>query len=163
LLAELLRRQEEVRVVLSEAADARQPSDLAALLPAVDGAELGVPLRKVAVAPRLALVDLDVERAVDRLQHELLVLVRHHGVHAVGVRRHVARGAEQLGAGDVRSDDRLVAALDQLASDELLERAAELGSLRKPDRQTDADLGRHEEEAELAPYAPVIPLLRLLE
>ena len=65
---DLLGRDEQVGVVLGEAADAGHAGQLAGLLEAIDGAELGEPHRQVAVAARLRLVDLDVVRTVHRLE-----------------------------------------------------------------------------------------------
>jgi hypothetical protein len=52
------------------------------LLPAIHGAELGEAHGQVAVAVRLAVEDLDVVRAVHRLQHEAVeqLVVGHHAV-----------------------------------------------------------------------------------
>ncbi len=75
LVRHLLVGAEEVGVVLREAADAGHAVELARLLVAIDGAELGQPHRQVAVAPRLALVDLHVVRAVHRLEQVALLLV----------------------------------------------------------------------------------------
>ena len=63
---------EQVGVVLGEAADPGQARQLARLLVAVDRAELGQPQRQVAIAARLRGVDLDVVRAVHRLEQVLL-------------------------------------------------------------------------------------------
>ena len=57
-------------VVLREATDARHAVELAGLLPAVNGAELGETHREIAITVRLRREDLDVMRAVHRLQHE---------------------------------------------------------------------------------------------
>ena len=59
-------------VVLGEAADAGHAGQLARLLVAVDRAELGQADRQVAVAARLGGVDLDVVRAVHRLEQVFL-------------------------------------------------------------------------------------------
>ena len=72
LASDLLVGAEQVGVVLGEAADAGQPRELARLLVAVDRAELGQPQRQIAVAPRLRGVDLDVVRAVHRLEQVFL-------------------------------------------------------------------------------------------
>ena len=66
--AELVGGDEEVGVVLGEAADAGHAAELAALLPAVDGAELGEANRQVPVAVLAVRVDADVVRAVHRLE-----------------------------------------------------------------------------------------------
>ena len=74
-LLDLLRRAEEMGIVLREAADAEHAVEFARLLVAINGAELGQPHRQVAVAPRLGLVDLDVVRAVHRLEQIPLLRV----------------------------------------------------------------------------------------
>ena len=61
---------EEVGVVLGEAADAGHAVEFAGLFPAVDGAELGEAHGEVAVGVRLRGEDLDVVRAVHRLEQE---------------------------------------------------------------------------------------------
>ena len=70
LALHLLLGAEEVGVVLGEAADAGHAVELAGLFPAVDGAELGEAHGQIAVAVRLRGEDLDVVRAVHRLQQE---------------------------------------------------------------------------------------------
>ena len=67
-LLELLGGDEQVRVVLREAAHAGEAVQRARQLVAVHRAVLGEPHRQVAVAARALLVDQDVHRAVHRLQ-----------------------------------------------------------------------------------------------
>src|SRR5206468_12353712 len=76
LLADLLVGAEQVGVVLGETADAGETGQLAGLLEAVDGAELGKAHWQVAVTARLRLVDLDVVRAVHRLEQEPFLLLQ---------------------------------------------------------------------------------------
>ena len=113
----------DVRVVLGEAAGAGEAVDHPGLLVAVDGAELEQPQRQLPVRPAARPEDQVVHRAVHRL--EVVVLpglaqlpvgavlgVELHGrVHALGVPGQVAGGLEQLGLGDVRGVDELVARL----------------------------------------------------
>ena len=220
-------------VVLGEAADAGQARQLARLLVAVDRAELGQPHRQVAVAPRLGGVDLDVVRAVHRLEqvflaHAVLLdvadppgrverpVVSKHGVgdrlgSDVGARasargcppcragrfwaasssvavlqavdqRHgrrrraaggrelrilviriVAAGLVELDLADVRGVDRLIAALDQLVLQEVLEDAADDRPLGHPEDQARADQGRDREQVQLLAELAVVALLRLLD
>ena len=70
LVLDLFVGAEQVGVVLGEAAHPGHAAELAGFLPAVDGAELGEADRQVAVAVVVAGVDLDVVRAVHRLEHE---------------------------------------------------------------------------------------------
>ena len=88
----LLLGAEEVGVVLGEAAHAGHAVEFAGLLPAVDRAELGEAHGQVAVGVRLRGEDLDVVRAVHRLEHEAVeqLVV---GPHAVGRDRLAGRCA----------------------------------------------------------------------
>src|SRR6266513_4048457 len=72
LVLRLLPRAEDVRVVLCETADAEHPVKRAPTLVPIDGAELADAQRKVAVRVDLRLKDLDVARAVHRLDPESL-------------------------------------------------------------------------------------------
>jgi hypothetical protein len=73
---------EEMGIVLREAAHAGHAVELTALLPAIHRAELGEAHRQIAVAVRLAVEDLDVVRAVHRLQQEAVekLLVGQHAI-----------------------------------------------------------------------------------
>ena len=83
LVLELVGAAEEMRVVLGEAPHAHEAVEHPGALEAVDGAELRVAEGQLAVAPQPALVDLDVERAVHRLQLVLHVLDVHGREHPV--------------------------------------------------------------------------------
>ena len=136
LVGHLLFGAEEVGIVLREAADAGHADELARLLEAVDGAELGQPHRQVAVAPRLRLVDHDVVRAVHRLEQvPLAVLEFDRRELAVAVVREMARDLVQLDAADVRRIDRFVAALAEFALDVVFQRLANDRPFRQPEDQ----------------------------
>ena len=76
---DLLLGAEDVGVVLGEGAHPHDAVQRAGRLVAVAGAELGQPQRQFAVGPQALAEDLDVARAVHRLQREDLVLVLHRG------------------------------------------------------------------------------------
>ncbi len=63
-----------MRVILGEAAHARQPAQLAALLEAIDIAELRQSQRQVAVTAHLRFINHDMMRAVHRLQQIAFLL-----------------------------------------------------------------------------------------
>ena len=63
----LLRRAEDVRVVLREAARTHEPVHDAGELVAIDRAELEHAPRQIAVGAHIVVVDHDVARAVHRL------------------------------------------------------------------------------------------------
>src|SRR6185312_6364085 len=75
----------------------------------------------------------------------------------------VARGLEQLLPRDVRAIDRLVAAPEHLAPDQVLQDLADHRPLGVPERDPGADQLVEREQVELAPQRPVVALLRLLD
>ena len=81
---ELVFGAEQVRVVLGEAAHAGHAAEFAGLLPAIDRAELGQAHGQVAVAARLAGENLDVMRAVHRLEQVAVDLALLHAVGEFG-------------------------------------------------------------------------------
>ncbi len=74
----------------------------------------------------------------------------------------MARDLEQLGLGDVRRVDELVAALLVALARVVLHHPPDGGTLRMEDGQPRADLGGEREEIELGPEAAVVPALGLL-
>ena len=159
LVGHLLLGAEDVGVVLGEAADARHAVQLARLLEAVHRAELGQPQRQVAVAPRLRLVDRHVVRAVHRPQ-QVAVAVLHLDRRKLRILviRIMARSLVQMHVADDRRVDRLVAAADQLAVEEVLQLVANHGPLGQPKDQARADRRLDQEQFELlAQHAVVAP------
>ena len=86
LALDLLRRAEDVRVVLRKAAHAQQSVHRARALVAVDIPQLRIAHRQVAIALRRVLVDQDVARAVHRLQPVLGVVELHRRIHVLASR-----------------------------------------------------------------------------
>ena len=74
LVLDLIPAAEDVRVVLRDVAHAQEPVHRARVLVAVHEALLGQPQRQVAVGVPALVVDLDVARAVHRLEAELAAL-----------------------------------------------------------------------------------------
>ena len=160
---ELVGRAEQVRVVLREAADADHPVEFAGLLEAVHRAELRQPQRQIAVAVRGRLVNLDVVRAVHRLEQVAVHLALLHPVAErragtvlfgeqlkrlalddgrilrVLVIRVMPAGAVEAELADVRGVDVLIAALAQLGADPVLQLAADHRALGHPEHQARAD------------------------
>ena len=83
-----------MRVVLGEGAHPHQPVQCAGGFEAVHLAELGDLERQIAIGFQPVLEDLDMARAVHRLDDEgaLVFFARLDQKHAVAERRHVARG-----------------------------------------------------------------------
>jgi len=163
LVLKLLRRAEDMRVVLGETAHAGQAVQLARLLVAVDRAELGQAHRQVAVRMQVVLVDVDVVRAVHRLEHEQVALHLEGRVLAVLVVRVVPALLVKRHAGDVRRDDRLVAALDLHLAQEALQQVAQDRAVGLPQRQALAHQLVEGEQAELLAEHAMIALLGLFK
>ena len=109
LLRDLLLGAEDVGVVLGDVADAQQPVQRAARLVAVHEALLGVADRQVAVGAALVVEELDVRRAVHRLQaHRAALHLRE--VHVLPVHVPVAGHLEEVGVVEDRRLDLAVAA-----------------------------------------------------
>ncbi len=152
-----------MRVIDRKAAHARQAGQLAALLVAVDRAELGQPQGQVAVAARLAAVDLDVVGAVHRLEQELLLIDGDGRVLAVLVVGVVAAGLVQLQIADVGRDDRQIAALQLRLAQEALQVLAQHRAVGQPQRQARPDQRRDVEQAQLLAQPAMIAGFGLLQ
>ena len=137
---DLLRRAEDVGVVLGEAAHADQAVQHAGALVAVDRAQLAQPHRQVAVAALLVLVDQDVERAVHGLELVFGVVQLHAREHVLRVETGVAGGLPEIDARHVRRVDQRVAALQVLVAHPVFELLAD-----------DAALGVEEDQARARP------------
>ena len=156
LLADLLASADDMGIVLGESPDSDKAVQHARPFVAIHGAKLEVADRQLPVAPHLALVDEDVEGAVHRLNAVLVLVDLHARVHAVRVEAQVAAGLPQVGAGDVRREDEVVAALQVLLPPELLDQIADERALWVPEDEAPAELLGDGEEVELAPEAAVI-------
>ena len=183
----LLGRAEQVGVVLGEPAHPGHAAEFAGLLPAIDGAELGQPNRKVAVRMVVAGEDPDVVRAVHRLEQVALVGSVRQTVDQGGATRvlvgeffqHVAFGdgrvlaflivremagrAVEVEFADVRSEHLRISLFVEFRSDELLQRAAHQRAFRFPQHQPLAHHLVDVKQAHLPAKSAVVALLRLLQ
>ncbi len=157
----LLRSHVEVRVVLGELADPRQPGQRARPLVAVAAAHLRIPQRQVAVGAERALVDVGRLRAVHRLQAEHVALDVELE-HVVLVELPVPRLLPQLLVHQQRGRDLLVAALIERLARVLLQLAHQHHAAGQPERRAGGDVVEVE-QVELPPELAVVALLRLLE
>ena len=160
LLLDLLLGAEDVRVVLHEAADAHDAVQRSARLVARAVAELGETERKVLVAPRAALEDLDRARAVHGLHGEEALLAL-GDEHVLLVVRPVAAPFPKRARHDRRRVDLAVAVLDELAAHVVLERDVDRPAARMPEYLARI-LGVEVEEIELYAQFAVVAPLRLL-
>ncbi len=164
LLEQLVRPYEQVRVVLREAAHARQSVQLARLLVTVNRAELRQTHGQLLVRTGLRAVDFAVVRTVHRFEQVLLALDR--GVdgleRVLAVFGVMARGDVELLVADVRGDDLLVAVLLLHVAQELLQPVAQRGALGQPQRQALPHALREAEQLEVLAQLAVVALLGLL-
>ncbi len=163
LALQLLGRAEEVRVVLREAAHARETVERSAELEAVHRAELAVAQRQIAVRPPVVPVDEDVAGAIHRLEPEALALDLDRAEHRVGEVLEVARRRVEVLVHDVRRDDRQVTALAQPVADELLDEPAHQRALGMPEHEPAAGQLVDVVEVELGAQLAVVALRRLFE
>ena len=140
LVLHLLRRAEDVRVVLREPAHAEQSVQHARPLVAVHRAQFAQPHRQVAVAALPVRIDQDVERAVHRLELVLGVLELHAREHVLRVEAGVPRGLPEVESRHVRRVDQRVAALQVLVAHPVFELFAD-----------DAALGMEEDQPRARP------------
>ena len=95
LVADLLRRHENVGVVLGKAADAHQAVELAGFFMAVDDAQLTHPQGQIAVGARFGGVDENAAGTVHRFDG-VVFLVDDRRVHVVFIVIPVAGGLPEL-------------------------------------------------------------------
>src|SRR5665213_2394762 len=138
LALQLFGRAEEMRVVLREAARACEAVQRSAAFETVNGSELGVTDRQIAIRMPLALVDQDVARAIHRFEPEALTLDLDRSEHSVGEVVEMPRGLVEFLVHDMRRDHRLVPALGETLTNEVLDDAAHERALGMPEHEAAA-------------------------
>ncbi len=165
LVLDLVGSAEDVGVVLRKAAHAGQAVELAALLVAVDGAELGKAQGQVAVRAGSGAEYLAVVGAVHRLEQVLLALLG--GVdgleRVLAIFGIVARGDIEVLVADMRGDHLLVAVLFLYLAQELLETVAQGGTFGQPKGQALADVGREGKKFHLFAQFAVVAFFSFFE
>ena len=154
---------EVVGVILGEAAHSQQAVQHAAALIAVDRTAFGIAQRQVAVRTRVALVNVQVEGAVHRLEVILLALDIHRGVHVFFVKVQVPAGFPKLRLADVRRIDKIVVGQHVLLVPEILDQLAHHGSFGMPQNQPGADLIIDAEQVEIAAQLAMVAALGLFQ
>ena len=149
LVLELFGRAEDVAVVLGEAAHAHEAVEFARLFLTVNGAELGVALRQVAVAARLRRVGHEVHRAVHGFEQKLPLLDADGFIHALRVVGIVAGGFIEVDGADVRRVEPLVAVVHEFGGDEFFQLCTDDRALGQEQGQAAADGGIDAEEFQL--------------
>ena len=139
--------------------------ELAALLVAVHGAELGEAERQVTVRTGSAAENLAVMGAVHGFEHVLLPFLRGmNGLERIlAVFGIVARGNVEFLAADVGSDHGQIPHLGLLDAEEILQDVAHHGAAGQPERQTQADAGGEGKQLHLLAQLTVVALLGLFQ
>ena len=159
LVFDLLRRAEDVGVILGKAAYAHQPVHDARALVAIDRAQLAQADRQVAVGAKLILVNEDVERAIHRLHAVFGVVQLDRGEHVLGVEALVSAGLPELAARHVRGVHQRVAALQVLLAHPVFHLLADDAALGMPEDEPRSGQFLDGEQVELlAEHAMVAPL-----
>src|SRR5262245_13022716 len=155
---------EHVRIILNEGAHPHQPVEGTRWFEAVHLAEFGKLERQVAVGFQTVLEDLDVARAVHRLDHEraLVVFAWLGEKHVLAEGRHVAGGNPKRGIHELRRVDFDVAGRRLAAADVAFEDLIERPALRMPEHRA-WRLFLEVKEVHLAAEPAMVALLRLFE
>ena len=140
---------EDVRVVLSEAADAQKAVHGSGALVTIDVAELGETDGKIAIAARRIFVDENVAGAVHRFEAILGVVELHGRVHVAGVKALVAADLPELAAHDVGSEDERVTAAEAFVAHPVFHDLADDAALGMPEDESGAGELLNAEEVEL--------------
>src|SRR5450756_273068 len=106
------------------------------LLVAIHGTQFSPPKWKITIAANLRLVDENMEGAVHRLEHVLVLIDLDRRVHVLLVEVPVARGFPELKICNVGSVDEFIPTLDVLSTPEILDLLANNGSLGMPENQS---------------------------
>ena len=129
-----------MRVILAEATHASHSAQLARLLIAIDHPKLRQPNRQIAVTPRLRGINLDVMRAIHRLEQILLIaLAFDRRVLTVFIIRKMARNFIQLDMPNVRRKDRCISSLGQLLLHQIAQFRANDSPFWHPQNQAGPD------------------------
>src|SRR5450756_1209717 len=128
------------------------------LLVAIHGTQFSPPKWKITIAANLRLVDENMEGAVHRLEHVLVLIDLDRRVHVLLVEVPVARGFPELKICNVGSVDEFIPTLDVLSTPEILDLLANNGSLGMPENQSSAGLLLNAVEVQLLPQLAMVAL-----
>ena len=164
LVLDLVRADEDVRVVLRDVLHAQEPVQGSAQLVTVQGRRLGEAQRQVLVAAKPRAEEQHVPRAVHRLQGEPAVVLRMraHPEDVLLVVLEVPRGLVGLFVVDQRGLHFLVAAPCVLAPAQVFERVPDHHPLRMPERRARRVL-REVKQVELNAELAMVTRASLLE
>ena len=160
---QLLRRAEDVRVVLGKSADAQHAVQYSGTFIAIDSAQLCESQRQVTITAQTRFVDHDVTWTVHRfgaIRHTVDV---HWRIHIFAVAFEVPAYFVELFASDVRRENELIATSAVLSSPEIFNDIAHGGEMRMPENQPWSDFIMCREQVELFREFSVVALFGFLQ
>ena len=160
LILDLLRRHENMRIVLGEAAHTHQAMQLAGFLVTVHQAKLTHADGQIPVGTGLGSVHQHAARAVHRLDREVLA-VDHRRVHIVFIVIPVAGGLPEAAVQDHRRGNLHIAGFLVNLSPVIKKRVFQHHSLGQEERKSRSGL-MHHKESQLFSQLSVVALLSLL-
>src|SRR5450830_1022489 len=128
------------------------------LLVAIHGTQFSPPKRKITIAANLRLVDEDMEGAVHRLEHVLVLIDLERGVHVLLEEAPMARGFPEFKICNVGGVDEFISTPDVLSTPEILDLLADNGTLGVPENESSTSLLLNAEEVQLLPKFAMVAL-----
>src|SRR5450759_2086061 len=128
------------------------------LLVAIYGTQFGPSKRKITIAANLRLVDEDMEGAVHRLEHVLVLIDLKRRVHVLLVEAPVARGFPEFKICNVGCVDEFIPTPDVLSTPEILDLLANNGTLGMPENESSTSLLLNAEEVQLLSELAMVAL-----
>ncbi len=146
-------------IILGEAAHAHQTVHYTAAFVAVNRAFFCIAQGQIAVRAQGILVNVDMERAVHRLQEILLPIDIHRGVHVLFVKTQVTAGLPELCFTDMGCIDKIVTGGFVFFGPEVFDQLADFAALGMPQDQSCADLIDCAKQIQVMPQLAVIAFL----
>ena len=159
----LLRRAEDVGVILGKAAHAQQTVHHAGTLVTVHRAQLAVTLRQVAIRAHGIRIDEDVAGAVHGLHAIFRVVELHGSEHVLRVIAFMAAGLPQVHSEGVRRVDERIAAFEVLIAHPVFHLFADDAALGMPEDQSRSGQLLDAEQVKLLAQHAMVALLGLFD
>ena len=133
---DLVRRAENMRVVLSKSAHSQQSVHYPRALVAIDSPEFAQPHRQIAIRLQRILINQDVPRTIHRLQTIFGIVEFHRVEHVLRVVAFVSRGVEELPPSHVRRINERISAPEVLFAHPVFHLLADDPTLRVPENES---------------------------
>src|SRR5580704_9390024 len=159
----LLRSAEDVGVVLSEAADAQQAVERAASLVTIDSAKFREAHWKIAIAAKLRFVDENMAGTVHGLELIVGFFDFDRAEHIFSVKVGMPRSFPKIEKHDMRSENEIVAALQQLVAKPVFYDGADQAAFGVPEDKARAGFVLNAEEVKFSAQFAVIASFGFLD